>query len=138
MPTAILWPAIVQALLTFAVLIVMGVRRRRSMRAANLSINDPDVALGRAAWDDDAAKAARNYDNLFELPVLFFAVIAFALHISLTNIWMTALAWVFVASRIVHSVEHLGPNRISVRGPAFLVGAAALLAMWLTLAWRIV
>ena len=35
--------------------------------------------MGRVAWPDDATKRAANFRNQFELPVLFYAVVAFAL-----------------------------------------------------------
>jgi len=133
----ILWPALVVVVLTYAVLIVLGVRRGKSLAEQNSSMGDPEIALGRARWSDEALKANNNYNNLLQLPVLFYAVIAIALALRMADGWMTGLAWIYAASRLIHSFEHLGANRIRVRGPAFLVGALALLVMWLTLAWRI-
>ena len=35
--------------------------------------------MGRFAWPEEAEKRANNQRNQFELPVLFYAVVAFAL-----------------------------------------------------------
>ena len=77
---AILYPVFVQVLLTFVVLRPAGRGARRAPSATmDRQRGNPDLAMGRVAWPDDAAKRAANYRNQFELPVLFYAVVAFAL-----------------------------------------------------------
>ena len=78
-PTAILFPVLVQISLTFVVLIVMGWARRSSLDAAKKSSSDDDVRIGKIAWSEQATKVNRNYVNQFELPVLFYAVVAFSM-----------------------------------------------------------
>lgn len=132
--TAILWPVIVQVVLTFAVLMGMGPARARSMRELGQSLSDDDVRLGRNAWTDQALKFSKNYANQFELPVLFYAVVAYAMITSAVDVLMVGLAWIFALSRIVHTAIHVGPNVVMHRGLAFLVGFVALVLMWLKLA----
>jgi hypothetical protein len=134
--TAIVYPVLVQVLLTFAVLILLGPARGRSMREARQRLTDSDVELGRNRWSDEALKISNNYKNQFELPVLFYAACALALILRHADPVMVGLAWAFAASRLVHAAIHIGPNIVRWRGLAFLVGAVALLAMWLRLAWR--
>ena len=69
-----------------------------------------DVALDNSRWPDDVRKLSNNYDNQFQLPVLFYALLP--LMILLVKVdWLTvALAWAFIASRIVHSLIHTGDN----------------------------
>jgi hypothetical protein len=135
--SAILLPAIVQALLTMAVLILLGPARARSMRSERQSLDDDDVRVGRNRWSDDALKVSNNYKNLFELPVLFFAVVGYALVSNQADSLMTGLAWAFVVSRIVHTIIHIGPNVVMWRGLAFLAGALVLGIMWVLLGWRV-
>ena len=85
---------------------------------------NPDLAMGRVAWPDDAAKRAANYRNQFELPVLFYAVVAFALITKGADTLMIVLAWLFVLTRIVHAAIHIGPNKVRWRSPAFALGFA--------------
>ena len=135
--SALLWPVFAQALITFVVLIVMAQRRSRSMAAARIGIDDPDLALRRNRWSDEAMKASNNYENQFELPVLFYAVVAFALITRSADVAMVGLAWAFVVSRVAQTAVHLGANVVKWRFLAFLVGALVLLAMWGLLAWRV-
>ena len=136
-PTAILFPVLLQVALTFGVLIAMGPARARSMRENGQQLSDDDVRLGRNAWSDQAVKVAKSYANQFELPVLFYAVVAFALITSAVDGLMLGLAWIFAVSRVAHAYVHIGPNVIMWRGAAFLIGALALIAMWLKLALHI-
>jgi hypothetical protein len=132
-PTDILFPAIAQALLTLVVLLLMGPAKARSMREQGQTMDDTDVALGRNAWSEQVIKISNNYKNQFEVPVLFFAVVAFALIAGAVDVLMLSLAWIFVLSRLVHAAVHIGPNIVMWRGLAFVVGVAAVLAMWLKL-----
>lgn len=134
---AILYPVIVQALLTMAVLIMMGPARSRSLRESGKTLDDADVRTGRLAWSEEATKVARNYENQFELPVLFYAVVAFTMITSGVDLLMVSLAWVFAISRLVHAAIHIGPNVVAWRGAAFLVGFAALVIMWVKLALHV-
>jgi hypothetical protein len=136
-PTTILLPVLVQVALTLGVLVAMGPVRARSMREQGQSLTDADVMLGRNAWSEQATKVASNYRNQFELPVLFYAAVAFALQTSAVDVLMVVLAWVFAVSRLAHAAIHIGPNVVMWRGTAFLVGFVALAAMWARLALHI-
>ena len=50
---------------------------------------------------------------------------------------MVALAWVFVASRILHSLIHTGSNIVMQRGGAFMIGFVAVALMWLWFGLRL-
>ena len=129
----ILYPVFVQALLTFLVYGLLAVARARAIRRLERGRGNPDLALGRTVWPEDAEKRAANQRNQFELPVLFYAVVAFALITKAVDIPMLALAWLFVLSRMVHTAIHIGPNKVRWRTPAFALGFLVLLGMWLKL-----
>lgn len=131
--TAILYPVFVQVLLVVMVTLLMGAARTRAVMSMDRHGGNPDLAMGRAAWPDDATKRAANYRNQFELPVLFYAVVAFALITKDADFLMLVLAWVFVVSRIVHAAIHIGPNKVKWRTPAFIVGFLVVVAMWIKL-----
>lgn len=134
---SIFYPVLVQVLLTLAVLMMMGPARSRSMRENRQHIDDKDVRLGQNVWTEQAIKVSNNFKNQFELPVLFYAACAFALLLRQVDGVMIALAWVFVVTRIAHTVVHVGPNIVAWRAAAYLIGAVAVLAMWLVLGWRV-
>ena len=137
-PTAILWPVLVQVILTLGVLVAMGPARAQSMRENGQKLTDDDVRIGQNVWSAQAVKVAKNYANQFELPVLFYAVAAFAMITSAVDVAMVGLAWICVVSRVAHTVIHIGHNVVMWRGTAFLVGFVALALMWLRLAIHII
>ena len=137
MPSTVLfWPAFVQVLLTIVVMVTMGRARAASMKARKQALDD--IAMNRPAdWDEAATTASNNFKNQFELPVLFFAGIAFALALKITDPALVACAWVFVLARLVQTAIHLGPNKVGPRALAYFAGAVALLAFWIVMAVRI-
>jgi hypothetical protein len=135
---AILYPVFVQVLLTLAVYCLLSLARFRAVAAAGRPPGKGDIAMGRYAWPDDAVKRANNQRNQFELPVLFYAAVAFALIVGAADTTMVALAWTFAASRVVHAAIHIGPNRIRLRGPVFAFGFLIVAAMWAKLFLHVV
>ena len=94
---------------------------------------NPDLAMGRVAWPDDAAKRAANYRNQFELPVLFYAVVAFALITKGADILMIVLAWLFVLTRIVHAAIQSAPTRCAGARQPSRWGLLIVAIMWIKL-----
>ncbi len=133
----IVLPVAAQALLAFVVLFVMARPRARSQKERGQNLQDLALA-SNADWNEAALKAANNYKNLFEIPVLFFAAAAFALITRTVDGWMIGLAWLFVASRVLHTIIHVTSNTVMLRGPVFMVGFAAVLVMWVLIVWRVV
>ena len=134
---AILAPVLTQALLTIAVLILLGPARARSMRETRTRLDDPSLANGTSPWSDQATRISNNFKNQFELPVLFYAVTAFALILHQADATMIQLAWAFVAARVGHAGFHITQNVIRARGIFFMIGLAILIAMWVRLGWRV-
>ena len=134
--SAIVLPVVVQALLSILVLVGLGQARAQSMRERRQSLTDEDLRLSRNVWSDQAQKVANNYRNQFELPVLFFAVVAFVMILRQADAAMLWLAWIFVAARVAHAVIHIGPNVVKWRAITFLIGAIAVSTMWIVLGWR--
>jgi|SRR5581483_5658931 len=134
---AILYPVFVQVFLTLGVLASLGVARSRAIRTMDRQRGNPDLAMGRVEWPDDAAKRAASFRNQFELPVLFYAVVAFALLTKGADLAMVVLAWLFVLTRLVHAAIHVGPNKVRWRTPAFAFGFLILIVMWIWLALHV-
>ena len=115
----------------------MAAARARAVKTMDRQRGNPDLAMGRFAWPDDAAKRAANYRNQFEAPVLFYAVVAFALITKGADTLMIVLAWLFVLTRIVHAAIHIGPNKVRWRSPAFALGFLIVALMWIKLALHV-
>jgi hypothetical protein len=130
---AILYPVFVQVLLTMAVYVLLAVSRAQAISTMNRGRGNPDLALGRVEWPEDAVKRAANQRNQFELPVLFYAVTAFALIVAGADTLMVVLAWLFVLTRLLHTAIHIGPNKVRWRSPVFALGLIILAVMWVKL-----
>ena len=130
---AILYPVFVQVFLTLGVLALLAVARARAVRTMDRQRGNADLALGRAQWPEDAIKRAANFRNQFELPVLFYAAVAFALLTKGADLPMIVLAWLFVLTRVIHAAIHVGPNKVRWRTPAYALGFLILVIMWVKL-----
>ncbi len=133
---AILCPLLAMVGLVFAVWITMFVRRVGEMRRRRIDVERLATSAEITSLLDDR-RAADNFRNLFEMPVLFYAGVLAAFATGAVDGVLVALAWAFVAFRAVHSLVHCTYNRVMHRFSAYLVAALALWAMWvrLALAW---
>ena len=75
-------------------------------------------------------QAADNFRNLFEVPVLFYALVAIALATHHAPAWLSVGAWLYVLLRVVHSLIHCTYNKVMHRLSVFLVGFALLVGLW--------
>ena len=80
------------------------------------------------------SRASDNYNHLYELPVLFYALCALALALDHIPAWLPPLAWVFVALRVLHSAIQCSYNKVMHRFPVFVCGFLLLPAMWVAFA----
>ena len=135
--SSLMLPVFVQVLLTFIVLLTLARTRGQSLQAGRTPLDKPEVGLGTFTWSDAARKASNNFSNQFEIPVLFYAAVAFALILKQSDQTLVVLAWVFAVSRILHAVIHTGPNIVRWRFMAYLIGVASVLAFWCVLIVRV-
>jgi hypothetical protein len=125
---AIFGPFFATILLTFVVWVYMYVRRIRFITSSNLT-QEQMITPGMLAQLSPPAvnNPSENLKNLFEMPVLFYAL---ALHLFSTNqvdsAYLTA-AWLFVVFRALHSLVHCTVNIVVLR---FYLYLFATLAVW--------
>ncbi len=114
--------------LTFALLFWMSVLRLRALRLGG--VQPQDVALREPNWPPRVLQVGNAFHNQLELPVLFYTVVLLALVTETLDTVLLVLSWMFVLSRLVHAYIHVTSNRLDRRTAVFLVGAIALLLMW--------
>jgi hypothetical protein len=132
---SVLLPVFVMIGLTFALLIGMVGARRSALVSRETRIKD--IALGQPNWPEHATQIGNCYRNQFELPVLFYVLIAIALPIRHADLIIVVLSWVFVIARLIHAGVFVSSNNLGRRSMAWLVGALVLLVMWVYFALRI-
>ncbi|WP_181704079.1 MAPEG family protein [Chthonobacter albigriseus] len=95
-----------------------------------------NVKLSQEGWPDDVRALSNNMNNQFETPTLFYALGILALVLNAATVLFAVLAWVYVASRVAHTVVHTTTNFVPHRFRIFLVGYAALIAMTALIAFH--
>ena len=96
-----------------------------------------DIALRQPNWPERATQIGNCYSNQFEIPVLFYVLIAIALPLRHADLVIVLLSWVFVVTRFVHAGIFVSSNDLGQRSMAWFAGVLVLFAMWLYFALRI-
>lgn len=129
MPQDIILPMAALVFWTLIVLTLIPIIRARA--AFNGRVHVKDFRYGESASvPGDVSLPNRDYMNLLELPVLFYAACLVLLATNRVDPLMISLAWTFVAARVVHSLIHLTTNNVIHRLLAFACGVIIVLAMW--------
>ena len=124
-----------QVLLTLAILVWMGLER--VPRVMSGEIHTKDIAVDRDAYPLRARLLSNNFDNQFQLPVLFYVAAMLALWSGGTNWLEVGLAWLFVVLRVAHAAIHITTNRLEQRFAVYTTGLAVLAILWLLLLLRL-
>ena len=86
-------------------------------------------ADGSNPWAKVEPRLSANLSNQFEWP-LFFHVACVLLMLLGTSHAATALAWLFIAGRLLHSAVQVLTANVRLRGLAFTVNFLAVLGLW--------
>src|SRR3990170_4541702 len=97
----VLLPVFVLVGLTFALLLWMATARTRALTSRQTRLKD--IALGQPNWPEQATQIGNCFKNQFELPLLFYILIALAMPLRHADLVVVLLSWVFVVSRFVHA-----------------------------------
>ena len=122
-------PLLTLVVLTFVVGVRLLFTRVREMRQKRVHPQAASTSIKMAARLENV-QAADNFRNLFEVPVLFYALCAVALATHHTPSWLVAGAWSFVALRVLHSLIHCTYNKVMHRLAAFLASFGLLVGLW--------
>jgi len=128
-------PVIVQVLLTLAVYIALAIAKGRALKTGN--VDEERRALYEDAWPEGVLKINNNIRNQFQLPVLFYVLAIVLWSLGAAGAFTRLVAWLFVASRIVHAYIHIGSNYVPYRRKAFMFGAVMLMIMAIQALWAI-
>jgi hypothetical protein len=131
----VLLPVFVLVGLTFALLLWMAGARRRALVGGETRVRD--VVLGQPNWPTRATQVGNSFKNQFELPLLFYILIALALPLRHADLFIVLMSWVFVITRFAHAGIFVTSNDLRRRSLAWFAGVLVLLAMWIYFALRI-
>lgn len=126
--SAIFGPLLATIFLTFLVWVYMFVVRIRFINGNQIQSEDLAVP-GRLAEisPPSVSNPSDNLKNLFEIPVLFYALALYLFVTQQVDATYVIAGWIFVAFRALHSAMHCTLNVVMVR---FYLYAISTLALW--------
>ncbi|GGE54462.1 membrane protein [Halopseudomonas oceani] len=122
-------PVLAQIALTFWLYITLARAKNRAQAAGE--VDEARRALYDDAWPEPVQQINNCIRNQFELPVLFYVLVLLLWSVGAAGVLAQLLAWLFVASRVIHARVQTGSNHVPTRRRAFSVGALVLMAMTL-------
>ena len=126
-PHAIFGPFFATMLLTLVVWVYMYVRRIHFITGSKLNPQDLAVPGELARRSPPAvSNPSDNLKNLFEMPVLFYALTLYLSATGQVDAGYVYAGWIFVAFRALHSAVHCTFNIVLLRFWLYAISTAAL------------
>jgi hypothetical protein len=136
--TAIFGPFFATMLLTLIVWIYMYIRRIAFIRGSKISPSDlaKPGELARLS-PPVVSNPSDNLKNLFEVPVLFYALVLYLFVARRVDSAYVDAAWIFVVFRALHSTVHCTFNAVMLRFYLYLISTLAVwfIAIRAAIAW---
>lgn len=123
-----IYPMFAMVLLTFLVASRLLFLRVKALKAGTLTLSQ--FRLNSGDIPDNIIQTARNYSNLFEIPVLFYVAGVAAIAMRVDGSAIMVAAWLFVLARVLHSWVHLTTNNVINRFRIYVFGNFCVVAMW--------
>jgi hypothetical protein len=120
--------------LTAFVAISLGAKRVRAATSGTVDPHYYELFRGEDGEPDHIRKYTRHLSNLFEVPLLFYALTLIAHASGQTGTLIVSLCWAFAMARLIHSVIHLSSNDVLSRFKVFAVSWMILLALLISVA----
>ena len=125
-----------QVLLTLGILVWMAFERVPRVARGEIAVKD--IAVERQGYPLRARLLSNNFDNQFQLPVLFYVAALLLLWSGGAGWVELALAWLFVALRYGHAAVHVTTNRVYRRFFIYTAGLVVLAVLWVWLVVRLI
>lgn len=127
----VLYPVFAMFVLTISVVMRLALLRFGAVKQGKVSPKYYEAYQGEEPLH--LRITSRHLSNLLEVPLLFYVgcLLAFVTHQS--GVLVVALAWTYVALRVIHTLVHLGSNVVLWRFRVFALSIFVLVGLWLTL-----
>jgi hypothetical protein len=123
-----LLPLFLHVILIWTVGICLLSARIKAVKNGSVKISD--IASNTNAWPLKVRHMGSNFDNQFDTPLLWYGAAGLVVALQLVDLFFVGLSWMFLFSRVAHTLVHTGKNHIPSRMRIFLFGFAVLLVMW--------
>jgi len=128
-PSALIPPAVTLVALTGAVLLLTAVVRNLAVFRGTTSgryyldyVSDPP--------GEKLERPARTFNNLLQVPMLFYAACALMIASGEVDTAQVTLAWLFVGLRVGHAIVYIAFNRLAYRFSLFAASSIVLGVLW--------
>lgn len=137
-PSLIFYPVCAQVLLTFTVWVTLYVTRigemvRKRIKTQTLADGEKMAALLKAV-----VNPSDNFENLFEIPVLFYVAMLVIFQAGLVDSFYLIAGWSFVGLRVLHSLIHCTYNRVMHRFLAYALSTMMVWLIWARIGYQLV
>ena len=131
----IMTPVLALIVWTFAIWCWMYATRISVIRSARLDVARLKRKSDLDALPDEVQQIADNYNHLHEQPTIFYVLALYSHLVGVADGLNVALAWLYVALRVAHSIVQCTSNVVIVR---FGIFAASTLVLMLITARNII
>ena len=128
-PKALLAPVFAMALLTAIVWTAMVLVRNTSVLRGLASARYYEAYSGEAP-PDWIERPARAFNNLMQIPTLFYVACGLMIALRQIDPVEVSLAWIFVGLRAAHAAVYIAWNRVSIRFALYTAGCITVAVMW--------
>ncbi|HUY27120.1 MAG TPA: MAPEG family protein [Candidatus Binataceae bacterium] len=123
--SAIFGPFFATIILTLIVWVYMYIRRIRFINSNKFGPGDLTAEAFARLSPPAVLNPSDNLKNLFEIPVIFYALALYLFATKQVDGLYVDAAWIFVAFRVMHSAVHCTFNLIILRFYLYLIATAA-------------
>ena len=128
--SALALPMLGMMIVTLLVWVFMFIQRIGFAQSHTLDIEQfKTPADVQALIPADLSGASNNFKNLFELPVIFYAICLYLIASGQVDSFYANCAWAFVVLRAVHSLIHCSYNKVAHRFGIYMLSGIALWVM---------
>ena len=128
----LIYPMFAMVMLTTVVGICALITRVRSVRSGTVKARSYKL-MNAADYPDSVLQTTRNFNNQFEVPVLFYVACVAYMAMGVDSLFALVSAWAFVVFRVVHAYIHITYNHLLHRMTVFWLAIFAVLALWINL-----
>ena len=130
----LIYPLFTMALLSLIIGLLMLAARIEAVKSGKMKASS--FILNSGEQTDKVTRFKHHYENLFEVPILFYVAIIIVMICQIGDTLYLTLAWSYVALRIAHAYIHTTYNYVPHRMVAFLGSIFVLYWIWGRVAWQ--
>lgn len=134
----LVFPMFAQVVFTWLLGARMFFTRVAGVKSGRIPMNFFKTYQGASELPEDIVVIGRNFDNQFQLPLLFQVGCLAHIAIGSAGFATFLIACTFVLSRLLHSYIHLGANKPLLRARVYITGWFLTIVLWGQLCYFVV